>query len=314
MKKALWVLSLAVFFVFAINAQTVQNEPEGPLGWAFQEIAKNLPPVEQGPKQVPGSTKTYTQGQIGDLLNPPDWFPEEHPPAPSAVVKGQGAVLACGSCHLMSGHGHPESADLTGLPAKYIIQQMADYKSGVRKDAAERMNGIARGLSEEDTRQAAEWFTRLKTGPWTKVLEATMVPKTFVAAGHMRFRVKEGGMEPLGNRIITLPEDANRAQRRDPHSGFIAYVPVGSIARGKALVEGGGGKTIACNICHGDNFQGLADLPRISGLHPIYIFRQLYIFKNGNRHGVGAQLMKKAVAKLSNDDMLAISAYLGSLP
>jgi cytochrome c553 len=129
----------------------------------------------------------------------------------------------------------------------------------------------------------------------------------------MRFPLPEGGMEPIGNRIITLPEDPARASSRDPHSGFVAYVPQGSIAKGKALVAGGNGKTVACSICHGDNFQGLANIPRLAGIHPIYLFRQLYILKNSDRNGVGAQLMKKAVANLTDDDMLNISAYLASV-
>jgi hypothetical protein len=69
-----------------------------------------------------------------NLLNPPDWFPEAHKPAPQIVQKGRGGALACGSCHLMSGLGHPESADLTGFTADYIVQQMMDFKNGTRKD------------------------------------------------------------------------------------------------------------------------------------------------------------------------------------
>ena len=306
------MLILTLLVILSAGAQTPQQSGEGPLGWAFHVIAKVLPPREEGPRQVPGSTKTYTAAQIDDLTNPPDWFPDENVPRPPSITKGRPVVFACGSCHLMSGHGHPESADLTGLTAKYIIEQMADYKSGVRKDAAARMGAIAQGLSDEDTRQSAEWFGSLKPAPWTRVVEANMVLKSYVGPGRMRFPLPDGGMEPIGNRVVTLPEDVARAASRDPHSGFVAYVPVGSIAKGKALVEGGNGKTVACAICHGDNFQGLADIPRIGGMHPVYTFRQLYIFKNGDRNGRGAQLMKKAVANLTEDDMLAISAYLGA--
>jgi cytochrome c553 len=121
-------------------------------------------------------------------------------------------------------------------------------------------------------------------------------------------------MEPIGNRIIPVPEDPQRARLRDPRSGFLAYVPVGSIAKGKGLVESGGsGKTVACSICHGDGMKGLGNVPRLAGLHPIYIARQLYLFKDGTRNGVDAQLMKKPVAQLADADILAVSAYLGSL-
>jgi cytochrome c553 len=120
--------------------------------------------------------------------------------------------------------------------------------------------------------------------------------------------------EAIGTRIIVLPEDVARARSRDPKSGFVSNVPTGSIARGKALVEGGGnGKTVACAICHGDNLKGLGAVPRLAGVHSIYIARQLYLFKNGERNGVDAQLMKKPVAQLTDDDIIAISAYLGHL-
>jgi cytochrome c553 len=178
------------------------------------------------------------------------------------------------------------------------------------------MNAIAKELSDDEIKQAAEWFAKLKPMAWTKVTEAAMVPKTFVGQGRMRFVQPGGEMEPIGNRIITVPQDQTRARLRDPHAGagFIAYVPVGSIARGKALVEtGGSGKTIACSICHGDALKGLGNVPRLAGLHPIYIARQLYLFKDGSRNGIDAQLMKKAVAQLTDEDMLSLSAFLASL-
>jgi cytochrome c553 len=303
---------VSVIFIASLRAQQAPPPPREPQ-WAFPAINGQLPPEEPGPKSLAGSTKAYTPQQIDDLSNPPDWFPDDHPVPPALVQKGHGAALACGACHLMSGEGHPESAGLTGYTAAYLVQQMADFKSGVRKDAA-RMNAIAKDVSDEESRQVAEWFASLKPRAWTKVTEAAAVPKTFVGQGRMRFAQPGGGMEPIGNRIITVPEDQTRARSRDPHSGFIAYVPPGSLAKGKALVESGGnGRTIACTICHGDALQGLGNVPRLAGVHPIYIARQLYLFKDGTRNGVDAQLMKKPVAKLTDDDILNVSAYLASL-
>jgi cytochrome c553 len=209
--------------------------------------------------------------------------------------------------------GHPESADLAGLPASYLTRQLADFKSEARKDIS-RMNGIAQAMTDEEMRQASEWFAARKPVAWNKTIEAATVPKTYIGPGRMRFVHPDGGTEPIGNRIITLPQEEARARSRDPNSGFIAYVPPGSIKRGEELVRtGGGGKTIACAICHGDDMNGLADVPRLAGTHPMYIARQLYIFKNGERNGIGAELMKKPVAQLSDEDIVAISAYLGSL-
>ncbi len=54
-------------------------------------------------------------------------------------------------------------------------------------------------------------------------------------------------------------------------------------------------------------------MPRLAGLHPIYIARQLYLFKDATRNVDDAQLMKKPVAQLTDDDIVALAAYLGSL-
>jgi len=309
MSKHLVFVAMAAAFTLQAQAPSAES---GRPAWAFLTPDKQQPPAveESGPIHVPGSAKEYTAAQIDDLSNPPDWFPDEHAAAPSIVQHGKGAVLACGACHLMSGHGHQESADLAGLSADYIVRTMEDFKNGTRIDPA-RMNAIAKPMSDEDIKQAAEWFAALKPGGWIKVIETETVPQSYVSVkGRQRLPLPDGGTEPLGNRIIELPQDVARATSRDPHSPFIAYVPVGSVAKGAALVKtGGSNKTIACAICHGDSLEGLGDVPRIAGLHPAYVARQLYAFQTGTNHGVSSALMKKVVANLTADDILAIAAY-----
>jgi cytochrome c553 len=292
------------------------------LNWAYPVPDPQTPGApDKTKKTLPGSSRSYTQAEIDDQFNPPDWFPEEHGALPNVVQKGIQAQ-ACGSCHLMSGMGHPESATLAGLPVQYMFRQMEDFKKGLRKDPeihekslrAARMNIIASGLPDDQMRQAIEWFASLKPTVWYKVEEAQTVPKSWVNAGRMRLPLPSGGTEPLGNRIITLPQDPARVEERDPHSGFIAYVPPGSLKRGEELVKNGGsGKTVACAICHGEGLKGLGDVPRLAGIHPIYLMRQLFDFQVGaNSSSAGAQ-MKKVVEKLSEDDMIAIAAYAASL-
>ena len=312
MRNLTWLLMLGWFFAVAAVAAPPPQDSTRDLSWAFPVPPEGVTREDDpGPRHVPGSTRTYTQKQIDDAGNAPDWFPDEHAPMPRVVQHGSGPVVpACAMCHLASGSGHPESADLTGLPVSYVMRQVAEFKSGARKDYS-RMAAIAQGLSEEDARLAAEWFATLKPVPWTRVVEADTVPKS-ILRGRMRFPAPGGGTEPIGNRIIILPEDPERTHSRDPHSGFIAYVPPGSIARGEALVTTGAGKTIACGACHGGALRGLGEVPRISGVSPIYIFRQLHDIKHGTRSGVWTELMKPVVASLSEDDMLAIAAYLTS--
>lgn len=319
--KALICVVVPMLSVFAAGTQAQQ--PAGKtFAWAYP-VPDPPPPAgaDTGPKSLPGSTKSYTQAQIDDQFKPPDWFPQEHGPLPRVVETGIQAQ-ACGSCHLMSGLGHPESADLAGLPVAYMIRQMQDFKNNLRKDPeaysqsarAGRMNIIAAGLPDEEMRKAVEWFATLKPAVWYKVIEATTVPKTWVNGGRMRLPLAAGGTEPLGNRIITLPQDPARVELRDPHSGFIAYVPPGSLKKGEELVtKGGGGKTIACNICHGEGLKGLGDVPGIAGVHPIYVVRQLYNIQVGANSSSAAAQMKKVVEKLTDGDMIAIAAYTASL-
>jgi cytochrome c553 len=312
------VIAIAALLSAAVYSQTpLPNPTPREPSWAFQVIEAQLPAESPEPKTIPGSTQKYTPKEIDNLYSPPDWLPDSHPPAPEVVTKGRQAamVMACGACHLMSGLGHPESADVTGYTAAYIVQQMMDFRSGARQDFARRMDGFAKAMTDEEIRQSAEWFASLPRRRFVRVVEAAMVPRTFVGQGRMRFiDPKQTGTEPIGNRIITLPEDQDAARLRDPRSGFVSYVPPGSIGRGKALAEtGSGGKTIACTICHGAGLKGLGNVPRLAGVHPIYLVRQLIHFKEGTRKGVDAALMVKPVAQLTERDMIDLAAYAGSL-
>jgi hypothetical protein len=59
--------------------------------------------------------------------------------------------------------------------------------------------------------------------------------------------LKTGDMEPIGQRIIEVPEDVEQFVSRDTRARFIAYVPPGTIKEGEALATtGGGGKTVQC--------------------------------------------------------------------
>jgi cytochrome c553 len=57
----------------------------------------------------------------------------------------------------------------------------------------------------------------------------------------------------------------------------------------------------------------MGDVPRLAGTHPIYIARQLYRFRDGTRSGAEAAPMKPASERLTDEDIVNLSAYLGSL-
>ena len=301
-----------------LSAQTALTHPEGLPEWAFNipdENAAYGPMRPEGIVRVPGSAIEYDAAEIAGSLNPPDWFPDEHPRAPRSVTGGPGIQSACGACHLMSGQGHPESADIAGMPAEYLIRQMAYYKAGTRKEEA-RMGPIAQVTSDEDVREAAEYFAALTPTKFVEVIETATPPKTFIATqGRHRQLHPDGGTEPIGRRILQIPADPFGTAIRDPRAGFIAYVPPGSIARGEALVEGDtSGKTVQCALCHGEAQLGLGEVPRLAGLQPRYVARQLFHMRYGSSAGKAAALMNRVVTNLTDDDIIAISSYLGSLP
>src|ERR1035437_1927996 len=220
------VLLFAPLLFSVVSAQAPLSIPNGLPAWAYNIPDKVQPPSvpATGLVHVPGSNQEYDAAKIAGNATPPDWFPEEHDPAPRIVTgEGGATTMACGSCHLMSGQGHPESADLAGLPVEYLVRQMNYFKSGARKDDG-RMGPIAKAISEEDIRKSAEYFAALKPIPWVKVIESSMPPRTYVAtAGRHRVLSPEGGTEPIGHRIIEIPVDPQGTADRDPHSAYLAY-------------------------------------------------------------------------------------------
>ncbi len=282
--------------------------------WAFPVTDKAPPatlPDDGKPKSAPGSDRSYTRAQIEDLYNPPDWYPGIHPAMPAVVAHGEAPnVRACAACHLPTGTGHTESANVAGMPVAYLLQQMEDYKTGARKGSGS-MLAIAKAISDEGNKASAAYFASLKPRVWIRVVEAETVPKTYIAGGNKRVIHPDHVFEPLGARIIELAEDENRLLNRDPGSGFVAFVPKGSVDRGRALAQAGGPQ--ACASCHGENNRGTKDLPGLAGRTPTYLVRQLFMIQNGERAGANVEPMKSIVAKLTTEDMLNMAAYFGSL-
>jgi cytochrome c553 len=169
---------------------------------------------------------------------------------------------------------------------------------------------VANAITSEEIDAAAEYFSALKPRAAIIVVEAVNAPKTRVVDWHL---TSTPGTEPLGQRIIEVPESPEQFERRDGRSRWVAYVPPGSVDRGQKLVMSGGGKTVPCSSCHGPDLKGTGPIPGIAGRSPSYLVRQLYDFRAGVRGGAGSALMKPVVEKLSIDDMISLAAYAASL-
>jgi cytochrome c553 len=290
--------------------------------WAY---ALNFPAAQPGmvndkPQRVPGSVARFTLREIAAIaVQPPDWHPDEHPAMPGIVGRSrEPRVYACAYCHLPNGAGRPENASLAGLSANYIKAQLFAFREGKRSGSEPRrapqnnMIALAKELTDVEIEESATYFAALAPVSFVKVVESPIVPRT-VVAGWMLTKAPGTSTEPIGNRIVELAEDVERFEYRDSRTPYIAYVPTGSLVRGADLVAtGGAGRTLPCAVCHGADLNGLADVPRIAGRSPSYVFRQLYDLRNATRKGAAAELMKPVVANLTDTDMVAIAAYLAS--
>jgi cytochrome c553 len=323
---------VSVGTVALLGAQYAQPTSPGQPAWAYAiappppEGTPAAPPVADDGTvwRLPGTDRTFTRTQIRDPFGPADWYPGDHPPMPSIVANGRRPdARACAMCHYPNGKGRPENAGVAGLPVAYFIQQMHDFRDGLRKSAEARKNNtntmiaIAKAMTDDEIKAAAEYFGSMKWTLWIRVVETNTVAKTRVLGGiHLPLQGAAAGTEPIGQRIVESPENIERAEnQRDPRSGWVAYVPVGSIKKGEFLVTtGGNGKTVACGVCHGADLMGLGPVPGIAGRSPSYVVRQMYDMQQGARKGPWAELMMPVVQRLTNEDFVNIAAYAASRP
>ncbi len=271
-------------------------------------------------EHLTGSMAGYTRKQIASLQTVPDWFPQDHPTMPDVVAKGRApGVGACGHCHLPTGMGRPENQSVAGLPEAYMLQQVEDFRSGARKSSEPHMASVnnmimtSKAATPEEIKAGIGYFASMKPHKWIRVVETDRVPLTKISS-LMMVVTDAGRTEPIGDRVIEVSEDIEQTELRNPRSGFVAYIPTGSLERGESLVKTGGNeRTIACTTCHGADLRGTGNIPSIAGRSPSQMTRQLIDFQTGARNGAGAALMRGPVAKLTTPDIVAITGYLASL-
>jgi len=338
MKTHAVLLTLALAFISTAVA-LVRGQVPAPPPWAYGFVAAGTEPASPPcatdakpldcarigaprPKDVthtlPDADRTFAEYAIHFDYGPSDWYPGDHPPMPEIVARGRerDKLRACSLCHYPNGQGKPENAPVAGLPAQYILQQLQAFRNGTRRSADPRkantneMIQIARHMTDAEMNAVAEYFSSITWRPWVKVVETDTVPKAKPGMNGLFLPQPGSETEPLGRRILEVPENPDLTERaRAPRSGMVAYVPIGSVTRGEEIVTTGGGKTVQCAICHGPDLQGLGPVPPIADRQASYLARQLYDMQAGTRESA---LMQPVVATLTEDDMIAIVAYLAS--
>src|SRR5450631_580472 len=182
------------------------------------------------PLRLPNSRLQFTEAQLNDLYSAPDWHPESHAPMPEIVAHGRApGTFACGYCHLPSGQGRPENAALAGLPSDYIVQQVADIKSGARRSAwhggpyrpVDLMRQVAATVTDSDVAAAAEYFSAQTLQPRVTVIERKRIPRMLVM-GWVYVVDPKGGEEPLGQRLIEWAPDGTLHENRDDVMRYVA--------------------------------------------------------------------------------------------
>lgn len=314
--------------VFTAAAQAPAPAPPIPYpDWLFPIDPESLKPAPKEPPKlddkeqltIPDSNQKFTLARINDYFNAPDWFPSEHGAMPEVVAQGNKAkkMIACAVCHTPTGQGRPENSPLAGLPEAYIKEQLLAFRDGSRAPVGPEtykpsrgMHAVAAAMTAEEIDATARYFSQQKLARRHYVIEAINIPR----AEPSDWVYKEvPGSEDLGERLLEVAPDITRHQHRDPKMQYTAYVPPGSLARGKQLAAGDKGRFQACAGCHLQNLKGTDTIPPIAGRSPTYLLRQLLAFRNGARTNEAAAQMTPVVEKLELEDMVALAAYVGSL-
>jgi cytochrome c553 len=285
------------------------------------------------PLHIEGSKRSYTLLELNDWQHMADWFPEAHAQIPRVIERGPESLgartRACGFCHRVLGAGRPENAPVFGLPVGYFLRQLDDFRTGRRHSSDPRkpnvptMIALAKAISDDEARAAAEYWATQTGGPHVRVVETEKAPRAELH-GNLYVATAIERTELLVGRILEVPEDHTKSgPLDDSRSGFVAYVPIGSVERGRKLATLGtpadasslsDSPAPACVSCHGADLRGFGDAPPIAGRSPSYIVRQLYDLKTGARNGTMAPFMKQLVAQLTASQMTDVAAYLATLP
>jgi cytochrome c553 len=325
-------IAVAILGASIMAQQPAAPAPAAPIPAGLPEWAYTPPPPAGSPPppsalptddtavvSIPGTAKTFTRLELRAQKETMDWYPEDrHGTIPEIARVGKQGVRQCTLCHLPDGSGRPENAPISSYHPTYFMQQMQDFRDGLRKSADPRkantnvMIGFAKATTREEDMAAAQYFAQQPYPRRIKVVESKTAPKVRLQGGmHMAVPASEGGgMEPIpAGEIVEIPDDNLRAEARDTRMPWTAYVPPGTLNSGKQVAT-----KYQCATCHGANLEGIGPVPALAGRSPSYTMRQLFDMKTGARRGPWAELMKPIVTRMSVQEMAAVSAFAAATP
>ena len=188
-------------------------------------------------------------------------------------------LATCAACHGADGDGRDVPGGhvfprLSGQSPEYLFRSLVAFAEGERESGV--MTTAVAGLDASELRALARHYAR---------------------------------------------QSPRRQVSSDDPDGQVEVIRADAIARGAELAARGvpDRRVPSCADCHGPWPAGGGiginpAYPRIAGLHPRYLARQLHLFQGGERGGSDyAHLMEKAVETLTEDEISDLAAYYGSL-
>lgn len=231
------------------------------------EVVERIKPI--GMVTVEGGAKAASEATSA---------PAAAPVAAQAADPAAAVYLAkgCSACHGAEGKAPimPTYPKVSSLPAKYIVNQLKDIKSGARANGqSAAMRGIMAAVTDEDMVNIADYLSA--------------IPRS--------------GSAPAAKPIAKAAPAAVAAPAAAPapaNPGGALYV-----AKGCNACHGAEGKAPIMPM-----------YPKVSSLPAKYIVNQLKDIKSGARANGQSAVMKGIMAAVSEDDMAKIADYLSAIP
>ena len=323
------------------SGAVVSGQVPAPPPWAygFTLADRNRPPLPA--RRIPSRSIARASGRHGRRTSstscrtptrrspsthihydygPADWYPDDHPPMPEIVARGRESDKLRAVRPLPLSERTGQARERSGRrPARRVHPAAA---GGVQeRHAAERRPEEGQHQRNDSDRPAPD--RRRDEGGRPSISRPSSGGHGSRSSRPRPCRRRSPGMnglflpqpgnetEPLGKRILEVPEnpDVHRAGARPAigHARLRArrqhQARRGDRHDGRRE-DGGSARSATAPICRAS-----APFHRIADRQTSYIARQLYDYQAGTRE---SPLMKPVVAKLTEDDMIAIAAYLGS--
>lgn len=191
---------------------------------------------------------------------------------------------------------------------------------------------LAQGVIKGDPAKAQQIVTQVCAACHAADGNSAVPVNPSLAGQHPEYTYKQlmnfkpqGGKPAERNNAVMAGMVANLSEddMKNIAAYFASQKAKPGVARDAALVKQGetiyrGGVAAkgvpACASCHAPNGAGMpAQFPRLAGQHAEYTAGQLKAFRGGQRANDAAQMMRGVAAKMSDQEIAAVSEYIAGL-